>query len=104
MMIYLFRQPEIKATCRDFMFRRFFAGADKSPHLSETVKEAYTKYCHDFLGTDLQDKVRRLFDEERCLIQIDSHWKSVFVKAGHVVVRIIYLFKTVLFILNTSQT
>ena len=79
----------MKATARDFLFHRYFAGADKSPHLSETVKEAYIKYCHDFLGTDLQDNVRRLFDEEKCLIQIDSHWKSVFVKEGHVVVCII---------------
>ena len=79
----------MKATARDFLFHRYFAGAKKSPHLSETVKEAYTKYCHDFVGTDLQHKLQRQFDEERCLIQKDSHWKSVFVKAGHVVVRII---------------
>ena len=79
----------MKARIRDFFWHRYFVAAEKSPHLSDSVKKPFRKYCKEFLGSELQSKIQGLYDEERCLIQVDSHWKSVFVKGGHIVVCII---------------
>ena len=81
-----FRQPYTKTVSYKLFYKRHYLEPDKLTYLPESVSKCYRKYYHDFIGSDIQRKLEELFYEERCLVQLDAHWMSVFVKEGHIAV------------------
>ena len=73
----------------NFLREKYYGDPDKLTHLPRLVKDVYQEYHANFDLTDMQDKLGKLIYEERCLVQLDSHWKSVFVKDGHIAVGIL---------------
>ena len=85
----IYRNPEAQAQAFTYLREKYYIHPDKLTHLPQLVRNVYQEYHANFDITDMQDKLGKLIYEERCLIQLDSHWKSVFVKDGHIAVGIL---------------
>ena len=76
-----------RALVRKYGFERYFEKRDVIVKLPKAALVKYQQYSNDIVGASLHKKVLELFDDEQCLLQVDSHWQSVFVKDTSIAVR-----------------
>ena len=75
-----------RALIRNFLCERYFGKKDVIAKLPKDALVKYLQYSEDIVGASLQKKVLELFDDEQCLLQVDSHWQSLFVKDATIAV------------------
>ena len=80
-----------RAFIRDFLCERYFEKRDVIAKLPKAALVKYQQYIKDITGASLQKKILELFDNEQCLLQVDSHWQSLFVKDTSIAVSVLKL-------------
>ena len=75
-----------RAFIRDFLCERYLEKRDAIAKLPKAALVKYQQYIKDIAGASLQKKILELFDDEQCLLQVDSHWQSLFVKDASIAV------------------